>query len=240
MTNANHVQSCAHHDDASSMSSIIEIDPDGDLLLHITHHDELDQLYRVSISVLRRTSAYFNVLLDPAKFHEGAASHARLGELSRHFADAATIPISELPAVTVSDVGQIPKGTICQNVIELFLNVLHNPSASCQPLDTLTIAILAIITDRFDAIPSIASFISKSSWMEDLKKQGLKGEKQRSTKESAQRQKLFIGMVLGFQNLVSRHSANLIFDGSEQWKPESMNQNENAPWWNLPHGIEGK
>ena len=216
----------------------------GDILIHISDPNaQADHHYRCSREVLRRTSEYFNVLLDPVKFSEGIAVEERIQELTRQYNDTATIPASELPKVVVSDVGDIPKGCNSSGiVIRLFFEILHDPSTTwpvprAQSINL--IALLSIIADRFDCLNVTAEY---------LRRQGL--ETALRAKKSAtahkteldNRQRLLAGSLLGFPDWVRQCSAALIIDGTKKpaiTSEDDEREGDEALWWRLPGGIEG-
>lgn len=225
-------------DDMSSTSAIIDICARGDLLLHVEHHNNLAQVYRVSVAILRKASAYFDVLLDPNKFSEGAAVQKQLQELTRSHVNVASVPTSDLPHVSISDCGQVPEAKISESVFKLFLDILHNTATSaCMP-HTHSIAILALIADRFDATGPVSLYVRNSGW----KKKKAKPEYNRNSDlhiELLRRQKLLIGLLLNFQDWVYHYSSELIYQGSEKWKSDLTDVEGEAPWWYLPNGVEG-
>lgn len=232
-----------HHDslpldeDMSSTFAVIETCARGDLLLHAKHSD-VGQAYRVSVATLRNSSAYFDALLDPNKFSEGAAVQRQLRELSRSHVDVAFLPTSDLPRVSISDLGQVPKAKPSELAFKLFLDILHNPTVSVSVPHLHFIAILALIADRFDATGPISLYVLNSGW----KKKPAKPDKNRKSDlqiELLRRQKLLIGLLLGFQDWVYRYSSELIYQGSEKWKSALTDDDGGAPWWYLPHGVEG-
>lgn len=227
-----------HLDDMSSASAIIEICTRGDLLLHVKHYDDIGQVYRVSVAILRKTSVYFDTLLDPHKFSEGVAVQSRLRELNRSRVDIASVPTSELPRVSISDFGQVPKAKISESAFKLFLDILHNPARSVPVLRTHLVAILALIADRFDALGPVSSYVIDSGWKKKPSKQD-RHPKSDMQIELLRRQKLLIGLFFGFQDWVYHYSSELIFQGSEKWISGLADADGEAPWWYLPNGVEG-
>ena len=235
-SNNNHRSS----DDDLSDSDIIVIDSKGDLLLHAKdyNHDS-GQLYQVSVAVLRKASAYFDTLLDPAKFSEGAAVRTRLVELTKVYAEAESMPASYLPRIAISDIGQVSKERISKASFKLFLDILHHPRPPLPTPPIHFISILALFADRFNATTPISSYILEHDWKKKLAKQD-KSQKSELRLREFRRQKLLIGLILGFQDWVYQYSSELIYQGLEKGISDSTDIDEEAPWWNLPHGVEGK
>jgi hypothetical protein len=219
--------------------SIVNIDPSGDLMLHVNHQDYNRQAYRVSISVLRSTSMYFDSLLDPTKFSEGLAIHHRRIELSQQYGNVAEAPPLELPRVTILDIGEIPSGPSSESVFRHFLGVLHNPSASSSVPRTHFVAILVLIADRFDAAQPVARYMTSRGWLKDPTKND-RHSKSDAHAEVILRQRILIGLIARSSTWLAYYSARLIREGSERWTSDSADSTPEAIWWHLPHGIEGK
>jgi hypothetical protein len=214
--------------------SVVNIDPNGDLILHVNHQDYINQSYRVSITVLRSTSKYFDSLLDPAKFREGRAVQERCNELSQRYSNTAAIPPAELPRVTILDLGQIPLESVSATVLQHFLRVLHNATTASSIPRTHFLAILVLIADRFDAVQAVAKYIKAHGWMRDPT------DHDHQFKEVLVRQRILIGHIVRSSTWLGFYSACLIREGSRCWTPSSVDMADEAAWWHLPHGIEGQ
>lgn len=190
------------------------------------------------MAVLRRASAYFNVLLDSDKFSEGAAVRAKLAKLSNTYAEIESIPSSDLPCVAISDIGPVPKAKVSEDAFKLFLDILHRPKASLPAPQIRLISILAVISDRFDSTTPISSYVLENEWKCKPARQA-KHIKSRSQFTEFRRQKLLIGLIFGFEDWVYEYSCWLIYQGLEKEIPHSASVNE-VPWWNLPNGVEGR
>ena len=221
----------------------------GDILIHISDsHAQADHYYRCSREVLRRTSEYFNVLLDPVKFSEGIAVEERIQDLTRRYDSTATIPASELPKVVVSDVGDIPKAyNSSSTVIRLFFEILHDPSTPWpvpRAQSVNLIALLSIIADRFDCLNTTAEYLRRQGLETAL----LKARKSATAHKTEldNRQRLLAGSLFGFPEWVRQCSAALIIDGTRKQVVTNIHSSEDeergrdeALWWRLPGGIEG-
>ena len=215
----------------------------GDVLIQINDpFTDTDHCYRCSRDVLRDASEYFNVLLDPVKFSEGIAIEAKLSDLKRQYYDSATIPASELPKAIVADVGDLPKRCVSTGIIiKLFFEILHDPSTTWPPVprsqSVSLVALLAIVADRFACLKTIAEYLIRQGLETTLLKDRKSATVPKTELEN--RQKLFAGLLFGFQDWVYQCSAALIverrLDGSENEEQEG----DDALWWNIPGGIEG-
>ena len=213
-------------------NSVVIITVDGDLVLQIEDTlEKVDICYRVSSAVLKEASTYFINLLDPKKFNEGIRVYKELAELRKTYSDISNVPASSLSRISISDVGEFPKGISNEIILTYFFKILHltherphrNPSAS-------SMALLAVVADRFDASKSIVSYVKEA-----------KATQTQVMKEETWRQKLLTGYLLGIEDSVKRWSSQLILSGSERW----MQGNEDSVihgeplWWHLPGDVEG-
>ena len=229
------------------------IDPNGDLLLGI---DDIPKgillYYRVSSIVLREASPYFNALLDPGKFSEGATFSNRLVHLKAQYCRMSSIPAVYLPNIHISEIGQYPAAS-STNVVMHFLEILHAATSSTPTTRALMnhIALLAIVADRFGATKPVLDYIVNQGWTQPGRAtKGMKPSSPRlvvRSRETALRQCIFAGAVFGVHEWVMQSSRSLIDEGSERWNPStdadpsSASQEQyNAPWWYLPYGLEGE
>ena len=234
---------------SEAMLSTVVISNTGDVLIQIKNSTAtFDRYYRCSRSVLRGASNYFNVLLDPYKFGEGIAVEARLQKLKSQYKNSASIPASDLPKATVTDVGGLPTGCISTStVIALFFQILHDSSTHWPVLRAESvnlIALLSILADRFSCSRIIAEYVIKHK----LKTTLLKDRRSATAhqREVDNRQKLLAGLFLGFADWVYQSSATLIVEGpirqtanNPDNSEDEDREGEDALWWNLPSGVEG-
>ena len=228
--------------------SEVVIATQGDVLLEVKDpRTGLDQRYRCSRAVLRSNSEYFNVLLDPIKFSEGIAIEATIQELVKQHTDYASIPASKLPAVVVSDVGQLPKACLsASTVIRLFFRILHDP-ATPWPISRLhainLVALLAIVADRLAAIRPIRAYLKSQKFETTLLR-----DRRTCTAHQLEidnRQRLLAGVIFGFPTWVRECSAALILAGPKRQVTTNLESGDDeeaeddALWWRLPNGVEG-
>ena len=220
----------------------------GDVLLEVKDsRTGLDQRYRCSRAVLRSNSEYFNVLLDPIKFSEGIAIEAEIQKLVKQYTDYASIPVSKLPTVAVSDVGQLPKACrSASTVIRLFFRILHDP-ATPWPISRLhainLVALLAIVADRLAAIRPIRAYLRSQKFETTLLR-----DRRTCTAHQLEidnRQRLLAGVIFGFPAWVRECSAALILAGPKRQVTTNLESgddeeaDDDALWWRLPNGVEG-
>lgn len=233
------------------MPTAVVIAQEGDI--HVYIKDELRGMnheYRCSRVVLRSTSKYFSVLLDPEKFSEGIAIEARLQELSRKYVSLAAKPRSELPVVIISDVGQFPKD--CAEIItavRVFLDILHHHDGAHWPAISRAhsinlVALLAILADRFSSLEKVAGYLKRRGLETALLKDGKSTTPHKTELEN--RQRMLAGMLFGLPEWVRQCSAALIVEGPTRRTTTNLDSSEDedpegdeALWWRLPGGIEG-
>ena len=229
--------------------STVVISNDGDILIQIKDSTtRINCYYRCSRNVLRSTSEYFNVLLDPVKFSEGIAIEARLQDLTRQYDDPATIPASELPKAVVADVGHLPEDCVSTTTaVTLFFKILHDSSTTWPVLRAKSVnllALLSIVADRFASLDTIAEYLIRHRLRATLLKDGKSTTAHR--KELENRQKLLAGLSFGFPDWVQQCSATLIVEAPTRQtaiRPDSSGdedqEGDDALWWSLPSGVEG-
>ena len=229
-------------------SSEAVISKEGEILLEIedamtgAHHH-----YRCSRTVLRTNSEYFDVLLDPIKFSEGIAIEAKLHELFKQYTDHASTPASKLPAVVVSDVGQLPKACVSSStVLRLFLKILHDPDTPWpvpRSQSVNLVALLAIVADRLAAIRPIREYLRVQKIDITLLKDRRAGTARQI--ELDNRQRLLAGLIFDFPAWVRQCSTALIIDGPKRRPTTNLESGEDeeaehdALWWRVPNGVEG-
>ena len=219
-------------------ADITDITAASDLILDVKDETR-DQTfsYRVSTIQLKQASPYFASLLDPHKFGEGARVDKELRQLKKKYDDFASVPADQLPRVSISDVGRISRVNSIKPLMSDFLCALHGLELSTPNPPIPNLANIAIVADRFDALPFIAHYMRRKRFFQaiDAKTKG----KSTSLNEERGRQKIFIGLLLDYPPWVSIYSKRLIIGGSVQWKPDVEEDLEAALWWDLPRGIEG-
>ncbi|KAL9034109.1 MAG: hypothetical protein Q9214_007198, partial [Letrouitia sp. 1 TL-2023] len=244
------------------------IDDAGDLILHFKDEEKgINTFFRVFAEKLRDRSSYFNVLLDPDKFGEGIMVHQQLTTLHQNSPDIALIPSSELPRLTIHDVGYMPRSDLVVPALRLFLEIMHSDPlswesdyAKCHTVSFM--AAIAIICDRFAATSTIGPLIRQSQWGKAaLPRQGPNTS---SARELIRRQRLLIGYRFNMNSWFSKSSAELVIGGSERWNEDDEDQKpqttlahdqrslvfnnpnhhhdlESSPgteYWSLPDGLE--
>lgn len=215
------------------------IAPNGDVVLDI-HDEGRNQVfsYRVSSQQVKQASPYFVRLLDPSKFGEGQKVAKTLKELRTTYPDTGDAPFKELPRVTIIDIGRISKVNTIQNLVADFLKIIHGIEISTPVPPLPNLANLAVVADRFDALPHISAYAQRKKVYNTIDARA-KG-KVASLSEERLRQKLLVGLLLDHSPWIATYSKRLIIGGSVQWKSDAEEHEELALWWDMPHGLEGE
>jgi len=250
------MQSTLKGNDGSNDHTNVTIDAAGDLLLQIKDNSQnLRFYYRVSSIVLRRASSYFNTLLDPEKFSEGATFAFQRAKLEDQYGETSQLSPADLPIIHIADIGPLfPTKTPNTDVITHFFTILHRRDSFHLPPggpSASHIALLAAVADRFDAVRPVSDYTVKKGWHKDMKEPNwsrMRWSTKKSvlkTKETFWRQRILAGAVLGLREWVLHHGRLLIDSGSERWKVGTdidsttmIDTGADGPWWDLPYGIE--
>jgi hypothetical protein len=209
------------------------ISPHGEIILEV--RDERSNeicLYRVQVDRLRQSSAYFERLLHPDKFGEGKETAEALERLKKKYSKVTDAPHTELPRVKISDVGKISKVSTIKNLVADFSRALHGLDLLTPSPPLANLANLAIVADRFDALPHLAEYVRRHKYI-----QAIEGKSRVKTEEKA-RQKLLVGVLLNHGPWISPCSKQLIIQGSKCWDRDAEIDADAALWWSLPRGIE--
>lgn len=207
------------------------ISEQGDVVLAVEH--EQDQVHKASFRVdgsrIRNASPYFQLLLDPARFEEGHRVATRLLDLKDR--DLASIPTSQLPVVSIQDIGRISPVKSITLLLTDFLCLLHaRPLANPHP-PLSNLANLTVVADRFDCLPSLRSYVHSNRLFTLL---DAKSPKSKSpVTEERLRQRCFISLHLHYPPWFLTSTQRLIQRTSFLIPPDT------APaWQDLPASLE--
>jgi hypothetical protein len=233
--------------DADSTGDITVVAAEGTLLLEAVDEKRNHTFtYRIDATQVQKASAYFERLLHPNKFGEGATVAYQLAKLKEKYGNIADASVEELPRVKVSDVGRTSKVSSIKLLLRDFLGLLHghdiaavsgvSPVASAMPL--ANVANLAVVADRFDALPHTAAYVRRKRILETIDARN----KTKATKvpEERLRQRLLVGMLFDHAPWVMTASQALIISGSVRWNQDAKPDDDLPLWWDLPRGLEGK
>lgn len=194
--------------------------------------------YRVDSRVLQQNSRYFGNLLGD-RFNEGQKLSATLDalKLAGH-SNVADAPADALPTISIVNVGRISKVSTIQNLAADFFRALHGHDFGVASPPVANLANLAIVADRFDALPYFSRYIQKKKYLLAIDAKS-KGRASISLVEERVRQKLLVGLLFDHSPWVTRYSKYLIMRDSVQWKPGAEPDDTAALWWDIPNGVEG-
>ncbi|KAF2740805.1 hypothetical protein EJ04DRAFT_507812 [Polyplosphaeria fusca] len=217
-------------------STLAIIAPQGDLILCMRQDEKCGGFsYRVDSEILRRRSRYFENLLSD-RFDEGQQLSAALEALktTRH-STIADAPADALPKISIVNVGKISRVSSIQNLAADFLRALHGLDLAVSKPPLANLANLAVVADRFAALPYFSEFIQKRKYLNMLDG---KTKAKSDIPEERVRQRLLLGILFDHPQWVIRFSKHLIMRDSAQWKPGAQFDENAALWWDLPNGIE--
>lgn len=191
-------------------------------------------LYRVESALVKAASPYFQRLLDPEKFGEGALVWETTKALRARYNSIDAVPSEELPHVSIKDIGRISSVKSIRSLMADFLSILHVTGELSTPVPPIpNIANLVVVADRFDALPAMQKYFKSRRIMQLL--DGKTSDKSnKAMGEERVRQRLLIGVILDNPSWVWQSSQRLIQRG---WTGHETA--EDVPlWWDLPMGIE--
>lgn len=208
----------------------------GDLVLNIRRFeaDEAVFSYRVETLQLRQASPYFEVLLSE-RFSEGASVKAGQQTLKERYKSMAEAPAHELPRIEIVDIGRTSKVSSIKGIMADYLRILHGGDLTVEKPPLANVANLAIVADRFDSLPTLASYFKKKGIFQKLDAK----TRVKSMEEEKIRQRLLVGVLLDWSIWVTTYSKRLILQGSKQWETLDEADTTSVLWNDLPYGIEG-
>lgn len=217
----------------------VAVAPAGDLVLQIRScAGGARHRYRVDSARLRRASRFLRILLEPARFGEGVRTAQVLHDALRLHRSVEAVPEAELPCVDVTDPGRISLVNSIGPLMHDFLSILHDIDLRTYP-PLANISNLAAVADRFDALPCFEDYARRRKWLHAIDgKYKAKAQPSRTSEDKA-RQKLMLGVLLGYPSWVGEYSQHLIIGGSLHWSDRGAPSPDGALWWDLPLAIEG-
>jgi hypothetical protein len=234
---------------ASADGDPIIVDTAGDLLLAISDpfHPDSSPVYRVNSDKLRRSSRYFDILLDPSKFSEGIKIADQLRQIRAGHVEVLDILLSDLPVVSIKSIGRVGKLKSINGLMKDFLLILHDEaiSSSNSKLPLSNLANLVVVADHFDALSTLKDYVRRNNIFIKVSKAESSSRKSigpviwNTAVEEATRMRILIGSLLDHSPWVNQ-TEDLIVRGSKNWLAESDDRLTAALWWNLPQGLEGK
>jgi hypothetical protein len=227
--------------DASSMitppdneDEIIEIAAHGDLVVKIEH--EVSGLstarsFRVSTSILKANSKYFQNILLLGRFEEATRIEMAHKALRDQYGNSIQMPSTELPVLSIKDIGRISVKLI-EPLLTDFLYILHGKDTQTFP-PVANLANLAIVADRFDSLDAVRNYIRRKKMIRALDGK-MTPKADAALSEEKARQRLLVGVLLDYAPWVGKYTARLITKG---WTGRETDTST-ALWCDIPSRIE--
>ncbi|KAK4122898.1 hypothetical protein N657DRAFT_691341 [Parathielavia appendiculata] len=252
---------------------VVDIAPDGDILLDVTFDTSKKTLkaatnsarprpaqkteplvlkartrvgYRVQLAVLKQNSRYFDNLLSDTRFAEARSIEDALQRLSLQSVKPSEAKASDLPVVKIHEDDEATQSAGQDAAFEDLMRILHRKQSTAKPMSTQSLAVLAVLADRFACTATISRYLAalKYKWPAT---QTLLREDGRALSRAAEetlRQKILVFWLLDQPLKMQAATRELIMYGSRRWSAsfdgadESKNNNMTAAWWDLPDGLE--
>jgi len=220
----------------AEVDGVIIISAVGDVILDAEAEEGGEiVLLRVDSAVMRSASPYFDRLLD-VKYKEGSTVVKELEEIRQAYPSVAEAPISKLPHVKISYLGQTLVKTI-RPLMTDFMNIVHDQDHTSRKLPLMNLANLAVVADRFDACRIVARWANEKNLLSNP--MSVKTASTTATSEEAVRQRLLVGLLLQHHSWFTASSAQIIMNGSSRWSDEEVQSSDGALWRDLPGSVEG-
>lgn len=218
--------------------------------------------YRVDLAALRKHSRYFTNLLSDTRFQEARAVASCFAALSlRGEVPAEVTDPARLPRVHIVDDDEATRAAGRERAFGDMLRVLHGRDATTRPVTMLYVVTLAVMADRFACAAPVARYLStglKFKWpatpQPKLREDGLSGLSLAA--EEVVRQKVLVSWLLDQPPRFAASTRELVLYGSHRWSAGDEDEDEedgtldpardaaasrqDALWWYLPDGLEGK
>ena len=213
---------------------IIETAAHGDVVVKIEH--EISGVpavpsFRVSTSILKTNSKYFQNMLQLGRFEEATRIATAHKALREQYGNTIQIPSTELPVLNIKDVGRISVKFI-EPLLTDFLYILHGKDTQTFP-PVANLANLAIVADRFDCLAVVKNYVRRKKMIRALDgKTTPKADA--ALNEEKVRQRLLVGVLLDYAPWVEKYTARLITKG---WGGREIDISQ-ALWWDIPSRIE--
>lgn len=207
----------------------------GDLVLRVKHDfasGQQEARFRVSTSVLREHSKYFERMLQAGRFGEGIRVDESLNALNGQYKTLAAVPVGELPVVTAEDLGRISTVKAIAALLTDFFSILHGVDIQGPPLVS-NLANLVVVADRFDALDAVKTW-SRRKKTSKLVEAKMTPKSDAALTEERVRQRVFIGLMLEDAAWLEKYTARIITKG---WVGREADPA--APlWYDLPMRLE--
>lgn len=223
------------NDGKSDEHGIVSIAAHGDIILQVEHETKQAShvvRFRVSSPALKQHSRYFERLLQAGRFGEATRVEEQHKELRQRYQNMTEVPDVELPVIVVQDLGRISTVKSIAGLVTDFLYILHGKDMQTFP-PVANLANLAVVTDRFDALEVVKSYVDRKKIIRAL--DGKTTPKvDNALSEEKVRQRLLVAIMLDYSPWMEKYSARLVIKG---WTGREVDVSE-ALWWDLPQRVE--
>lgn len=219
---------------AENPNEIVELAAHGDIVLRIEHEvptGTVVRSFRASSPILKTNSKYFQNILQLGRFEEAAKVEAAHKLLRERYGSIAQAPSDELPVLHIKDLGRISVKSI-DSLVTDFLYILHGKDTQTVP-PVANLANLAIVSDRFDALDVVKNYVRRKKMIRAIDGKTTPKADMALTEERV-RQRLLVGVLLGYAPWVEKYTARLITKGWVGGETEVST----ALWWDIPFRIE--
>lgn len=219
--------------------------------------------YRVDLATLKKHSRYFTNLLGDTRFQEAQAVASHLAALSLRGENPADLTDpAQLPRVHIVDDDEATRAAGREKAFGDMLRILHARDAVTKPVTMLYVVTLAVMADRFACTTPVARYLStglKFKWPATphprVREDGLNGLSLAA--EEVVRQKVLVSWLLDQPPRFAASTREMVVYGSHRWSMndegeddeqdgtvdrgrDAAHSRQEALWWYLPDGLEGK
>lgn len=229
------------------LPEVIEIAPDGDLLLDVTFDTSKETLkaarkaakatpahrppppapkarvrfaYRVQLAALKQNSKYFDNLLSDTRFAEARSIAAAFERLSLKNVRPSEADAADLPVVRVHEDDEATRTAGQESVFEDLLRILHRTQSTAKPVTMHYLAVLAILADRFDCTAIVSRYLNALRYKWPATQTRLSrddGPALSAAAEETLRQKILVSWLLDQPLKMQTATRELIMYGSRRW-----------------------
>ncbi|KAK3387603.1 hypothetical protein B0H63DRAFT_470490 [Podospora didyma] len=234
-------------DSAKAQLDIIEVVPEGDLLLDVTFETSKATLkaarkaarprpgrpiaqpalrpkvrlsYRVDLATLKGHSRYFSNLLGDTRFSEARSIAEALEKLSIRKVKPSEADAKELPVVKIHEDDEAARTAGRETAFEDLLRILHGKDAVTKPTMQY-LATLAVLADRFDCTAPVSRYLThgfKYKWPATQARLSKEdGHALSRPAEETLRQKILVAWLLDQPLKMHTATRELILYGSRKW-----------------------
>ncbi|KAK4155054.1 hypothetical protein C8A00DRAFT_13878 [Chaetomidium leptoderma] len=226
---------------------IVEIVPDGDILLDVTFETSKETLkaarkaakprpgqkivppvfkprtrvgYRVQLAVLKQNSKYFDNLLSDTRFSEARSIEASFQRLSLKNVKPSEADAADLPLVKILEDDEATRSAGQDSAFEDLLRILHRKQSTSKAVTMQYLAVLAVLADRFDCIAIVSRYVNALKYKWPTTQTRLSrddGPALTRAAEETLRQKILVSWLLDQPPKMHTATRELIMYGSRRW-----------------------